>query len=459
MRKILLTSALAVMAIFSAGAQYVGSQMTYPSLDDSELVAAMRSHIEYIASPAREGRKAGSEGELETAVYIHDVLKGYGIDMISPEDGELFGLRGASGDTLVSRNVIGFIQGYDRDLSKRYIVIGARMDNLGMNNLSVNGQKQHQVFQGANGNASGIAMMLELARKIKTNQIVFARSVVFVGFGASFEGMAGSYYFLSRTFARERDNVDLMINLDCLGGEEGGFYAYTSSNDDVNQMINTLNAEVFPLRPELTSNEIYPSDHRAFYSAEIPSVHFTSGRYVQHNSPKDTPDLIDYDKMEFELEYLYAFAQHAAAPTTDAPSFRRTTVVSKPDLTKDDDVVSYFDTSTRPAFGNSYDPDKFLKDWVYYYLKYPKEAVQQGIQGKVTVGYIIEKDGKLSNVHIVKGADPLLDEEALRVVKASPAWRPGRLNGQKVRTAMNIVVEFRLERNTKGKFGINNRTF
>ncbi|MCF0174707.1 MAG: TonB family protein [Bacteroidales bacterium] len=442
---------------FVAGAQYVGSQMSYETLDDTELVASMRSHINYLCSPVHKGRKAGSDGERATAEYIYDTLKGYGVDMISPFGGDAFGMKTSSGDTLVSHNVVGFIEGYDSKLKNHYIVVGARMDNLGQNSIMVNGEKKVQTYWGANGNASGISMLLELARKAQQNHILFARSVIFVAFGAGMDGMAGAYYFLNRQFSREQKNIDLMIDLEALGTDENAFYAYTSANDDVNHIVNTLNNEVFPMRPEISYHEIYPADYRVFYAAGIPSVHFTSGRYQQHNTPKDTPDIINYDKMEQESEYIYCFLVHVAGHI-DAPSFEKAAVIEKPDYSKKSDVVSYFDTSIRPLFGNSPDPEKFLREWVYYYLKYPREAVDQGIQGKVTVGFIIEKDGKVSNVHIVKGVDPLLDAEALRLVESSPAWKAGRLNGEKVRTAMSIVVEFRLESNKKSaRFGINGK--
>lgn len=123
-----------------------------------------------------------------------------------------------------------------------------------------------------------------------------------------------------------------------------------------------------------------------------------------------------------------------------------------------DDVVSYFDCDYKPAFLNSTDPRQFLSKWVYPYLKYPQEAVEKGIQGSVMVGFIIDKEGKMTNVEIVKGVHPLLDEQALKVVSASPKWRPGRRSGQKVSTSMTIPVEFRLEKKSaKGRFGINGR--
>ena len=79
----------------------------------------------------------------------------------------------------------------------------------------------------------------------------------------------------------------------------------------------------------------------------------------------------------------------------------------------------------------------------------------EGIQGRVMVDFIIDKDGKVTDVRVVKGVSPSLDAEAVKVVSASPKWKPGRYAGEKVRVAMNIPVEFRLEKKgTKASFGI-----
>jgi TonB family protein len=92
---------------------------------------------------------------------------------------------------------------------------------------------------------------------------------------------------------------------------------------------------------------------------------------------------------------------------------------------------------------------------VYQYLKYPAEAIRDGIQGKVMVDFVIGKDGKVTDVRVVKGVSEELDAEALRIVSASPKWKPGRMNGNKVRTSLTIPVEFKLEKKGgKSSFGI-----
>ena len=441
---------LALLPAFSALAQY-RTDIPYQELEDSDNVASMKSHVRYLSSSLLEGRKAGSEGEKLAAEYVEDILKEYGVDLLTPKGGELFGIKRESGDTLTSRNVIGFVEGYDKKLRDRYIVIGARLDNLGSMPMMIDGESREKVFYGANGNASGLSLMLELARMVQTNSIVFRRSVLFVAFGASRETYAGSWYFLNRSFS-DSDKIDAMVNLDMLGTGYNGFYAYTSSNADMNALLRVMTAGLHPVLPEITATEPYPSDHRAFYSHEIPSVFFTTGRFSQHDTDKDTQSIIDYDMMERELEYIYNFTE-SLANTEMTLQFRPDDI---PQRGADfNDVVSFYDCDQRPIFYHSSDPKDFLQKWVYQYLKYPAEAVRDGVQGLVMVDFIIEKDGKVTDVRVVKGVSEELDAEALRVVSASPKWKPGRVNGNKVRTSLTVPVEFKLEKKGgKPSFGI-----
>ncbi len=431
------------------------NDISYDDLYDSETTGALKTHIRSLSASHLEGRKAGTEGEKLAADYVRQAFKDSGVDVISPEEGDVFGIKTEAGDTLTSRNVVGFVQGYDKELRNRYVVVGARLDNLGTMTVNVDGRKVERVYYGANGNASGLAAMLELARMVQTNSILFRRSVLFVAFGASAETYAGAWYFLNRSFG-DADSIDAMINLDMLGTGSNGFYAYTSSNADMNTIITALTGELQPVQPQITAAEPYPSDHRAFYSKEIPSVMFTTGKYPEHNTDRDTESIIEYDALERELEYLYNFTL-AVANTNIKLAFRSDKVPSRgPSY---DDVVSYYDCDYRPAFLNSTDPAQFLEKWVYQYLKYPESAVRNGIQGKVMVDFIIGKDGKVTDVRVVRGVDPELDEEAVRVVSASPKWKPGRVNGVKVRTSMTIPVEFRLTKKGKGNFGFKKHSY
>ncbi|MGM9738629.1 MAG: TonB family protein [Candidatus Cryptobacteroides sp.] len=418
----------------------------YSELDDSDVVRTLRSHISYLASPSLEGRGAGTEGEEEAASYVRDILESYGVEMLSGKDGDIFGIAQENGDTLTSRNVLGFVQGYDKELNDRFIVVGARLDNIGKITVEQDGQPVDRIYCGANGNASGLALMLELARMVSTNSILFRRSVIFIAFGASEQSFAGSWYFLNRSFG-DAGNIDAMINLDMLGTGNSGFFAYTSSNPDMNMILSQVGADLQPVTPELTSREPFPSDHRSFYSKEISSVLFTTGRYPERGTVRDTEDIIEYEPLERELEYIYNFTVFISN-VKNAPLFRQ----DKLDVRTDDRLYTYDECDKKPVFMGNSDVRMFLVKWVYQYLRYPKQAVENGIQGRVTVGFTIGKNGKVKDVRVIRGADDLLDEEAVRVVAASPDWKAGRVKGVNVDVAMSVAVDFKLEK--KGKFGI-----
>ena len=450
MNKVILFISLMFLPVLSSFGQ-IQDVNAYRGLYDSETVASMRAHVGELSAAMHEGRKAGSEGEKAAAEYVESKFKEYGIELISPKGGDLFGIKTETGDTLTSRNVVGCVEGYDKNLRNKYIVVGARLDNLGTMTMTIDGVPVERIYYGANGNASGLAMLIELAKMVKTNSILFRRSVLFVAFGASSQAYAGSWYFLNRSF-KEVANIDAMINLDMLGTGYNGFYAYTSSNADMNTLIRMQTGELQPVLPELTAAEPYPSDHRAFYSHEIPSVFFTTGKYSQHNTDKDTQSIIDYEMMERELEYIYNFTV-ALANTNTTLAFRPAQIDGK--TSAGDKVVPYFDCDQRPQFFGSSDPRHFLKEWVYQYLKYPQSAVRNGIQGTVTVQFIIEKDGNVAEVKVVKGVDEELDAEAVKVVSASPKWKAGKVGGAKVRSSLTLPIDFRLEKRTnKPSFGI-----
>ena len=78
-------------------------------------------------------------------------------------------------------------------------------------------------------------------------------------------------------------------------------------------------------------------------------------------------------------------------------------------------------------------------------LRYPKELEESCVQGRVIVRFIVERNGKLSNVKVVKSVHPALDKEAIRIVKLMPRWIPGSQNGITVRVKCYIPIIFRLK--------------
>lgn len=90
-------------------------------------------------------------------------------------------------------------------------------------------------------------------------------------------------------------------------------------------------------------------------------------------------------------------------------------------------------------------PGGSVNGWLADHIKYPVVAVENGIQGRVVVQFVVERDGSVSQVRVVRGVDPSLDKEAQRVISSMPKWIPGKQNGQSVRSRFTVPVTFRLQ--------------
>lgn len=90
-------------------------------------------------------------------------------------------------------------------------------------------------------------------------------------------------------------------------------------------------------------------------------------------------------------------------------------------------------------------PGGSVNGWLADHIKYPVVAAENGISGRVVVQFVVERDGSVSQVRVVRGVDPSLDKEAQRVISSMPKWIPGKQNGQAVRSRFTVPVTFRLE--------------
>ena len=86
-----------------------------------------------------------------------------------------------------------------------------------------------------------------------------------------------------------------------------------------------------------------------------------------------------------------------------------------------------------------------VRAWLAKNMQYPPVAAENGISGRVVVGFVVERDGSISHVQVLRGVDPSLDKEAVRLVKSMPKWNPGMQNGSPVRVKYNVPVQFKLQ--------------
>lgn len=118
-------------------------------------------------------------------------------------------------------------------------------------------------------------------------------------------------------------------------------------------------------------------------------------------------------------------------------------VIAEPEPPKHEEENKVFDiVEQQPLFPGGH---AALMKYLSENTKYPVVAQENGVQGRVTVQFVVEKDGSISDVHVLRGVDPSLDKEAVRVVKSMPRWTPGKQNGITVRVNYRVPVLFRLQ--------------
>ncbi len=89
--------------------------------------------------------------------------------------------------------------------------------------------------------------------------------------------------------------------------------------------------------------------------------------------------------------------------------------------------------------------DRELGNFIAHNIRYPKEALQQGIEGRILCSFIVGPDGSISNIEVVNGLNPSLDDEAVRVLGLMPRWIPGENNGEKVNVKCLLPIDFTID--------------
>ena len=116
-------------------------------------------------------------------------------------------------------------------------------------------------------------------------------------------------------------------------------------------------------------------------------------------------------------------------------------VIAQPEPPKEEENKVFEVVEQMPAFPGG---DAALMKYLQENTHYPTIAAENGVQGRVVVGFVVEKDGSITDVRVIKSRDPALDHEAVRVVKSMPRWTPGKIDGAAVRVEYQVPVVFRL---------------
>jgi hypothetical protein len=211
------------------------------------------------------------------------------------------------------------LQGEDETLKNEYIILGAHFDHLGLGGQGSGSRTPDTVavHAGADDNASGVALMLELAEKFASTPGSHKRSIVCVAFSGEELGLLGSKYY-AETPGIDLTRVNAMINLDMVGrlGESNTLQVSgVGTSEGLKDLVTTM-TDTNMVKLTFSEEGYGPSDHSSFYGKNIPVLFFTTGPHLDYHTPQDTWDKVNYQGMlKFEA-VIYKTAENLSKSTS-----------------------------------------------------------------------------------------------------------------------------------------------
>lgn len=259
-------------------------------------VERMRSDIEYLADLDLVGRGLGTTQLDRAADYIAREFELAGLQPGGDNESyfQSWQQRAAERDDRVTmKNVIAILPGSDPDYAGQSLVVGAHYDHLGLGANDSRSESRGQIHPGADDNASGVAVMLELARSL--NAKALPRSVVFAAFTAEETGLLGSRHYVAEAERYPIDKTIAMLNLDTVGrlGKRPLILFGTGTAEEWVHIFRGA-GYVTGVAVKTVTDDFGSSDQTAFIEAGVPAVQFFSGQHEDFHRPGDTADKIDY---------------------------------------------------------------------------------------------------------------------------------------------------------------------
>lgn len=282
----------------------------------------LRHHVNWLASPERQGRGLGSQGLADSAEYIARQMKAAGLQP-GGDDGTWFQSfpveEGPTGQPVTARNVIGVLPG--TRWPEQSFVLGAHYDHLGMGWPDAHAGHENTLHPGADDNASGVAVMLEVAANL-VSQGAPGRSLVVVAFSAEEAGLLGSRHYVEHPIL-PGDQIFGMLNFDTVGRLGPGKIQVhgTGTCYEWPHIFRGVGFET-GIQSQAVPDMLTGSDHAAFIEAGIPAVHLFTGGHEDYHRPSDTHDKVDARGMV----QVATLAQGAAAYMLGRPEPLKITI-------------------------------------------------------------------------------------------------------------------------------------
>ena len=219
-------------------------------------------------------------------------------------------------ETSGTRNVVMVLQGEDEQLKNEYIIMGAHFDHLGMGGPGSSSRAVDTVgvHHGADDNASGVAMMLELAEKFALTKGSHKRSIICVAFSGEELGLLGSKYFVEEPGV-DLSKVNAMFNLDMVGRLNETNSLQVSGVGTANGLKDLIysKSDTSEIKLVLSPEGYGPSDHSSFYGKNIPVLFYSTGAHLDYHTPADTYDRISYEGMVKISSLIFSMAEELSS--------------------------------------------------------------------------------------------------------------------------------------------------
>ena len=171
------------------------------------------------------------------------------------------------------------------------------------------------------------------------------------------------------------------------------------------------------------------------------SVAFTVPEIKKDDEVKEEQEMKSQEELQETNTAIGAFNVEGNDETA-GEVLKAKEVIAEPEPPKVEETKVFDVVEQMPSFPGG---QGALMQWLASNIKYPVVAEENGVQGRVVCTFVVERDGSITDVKVVRGVDPSLDKEAVRVLKQMPSWIPGKQNGSAVRVKYTVPVTFKLQ--------------
>lgn len=255
----------------------------------------LKQHIEYLTADDLKGRYPGTPENDSIVDYLVENFKSNGIQTLIQEFPAVMRKDSSS---VTTWNVLGFLEGKDPLFKEEVVILGAHYDHLGT--------KGDHIYNGADDNASGTAALLEIAEKLKANEHLLQRSVIFIAFGAEEQGLLGSKFFVKNPIVPLK-NIVLMVNMDMLGHLNEQKHVYMGGAGTFPKGVELMKSlgKRLQLNPIVHAGAVGGSDHVSFYQKRISVLGLHTGGHDHYHQPTDTIEQLNIPGIVQVANYIY----------------------------------------------------------------------------------------------------------------------------------------------------------